>query len=219
VNNPLAFALAHLGTVERSLRTVEATLGRAVIGGASVAWERALSRTHEMHVGLERIQELVLKLRTFSRLDEGERKSVSTRESVHSVLMILAHRLRERNVTVTTELSEPDTLDCYAGLFNQAIMNLVANAIDAVDDHGTISIRSGVHDGWFELRVADTGCGIPSEIRERVFEPFFTTKPVGAGTGLGLSITHSIAERHGGTITLTPNAERGTLALLRFPFA
>jgi len=218
VNNPLAFALAHLGTVERSLRTVEATLGRAIMDGAGAAWDRALARTHEMHVGLERIQELVLKLRAFSRLDEGERKCVSTRESVHSVLMILAHRLRERQVAVTTELSEPDMLECYAGLFNQAIMNLVANAIDAVDDQGSIRIGSSVRDGWFELRVADNGCGIPSEIRERVLEPFFTTKPVGRGTGLGLSITHSIAERHGGTITFTPNADRGTVALLRFPF-
>jgi len=219
VNNPLAFAIAHLDTVERSLRTVEATLGRAIIDGAGDAWEKALKRAHEMHVGLTRIQELVLKLRAFSRLDEGERKRVSTRESVQSVLMILAHRLRERNVTVSTELGEPDLLECYAGLFNQAIMNLVANAIDAVDDEGSISIGSGVHDGWFELRVADTGCGIPPEIRERVFEPFFTTKAVGRGTGLGLSITHSIAERHGGTVALTPNAERGTLAVLRFPFS
>jgi len=219
VNNPLAFAIAHLDTVERSLRTVEATLGRAIIDGAGDAWEKALKRAHEMHVGLTRIQELVLKLRAFSRLDEGERKRVSTRESVQSVLMILAHRLRERNVTVSTELGEPDLLECYAGLFNQAIMNLVANAIDAVDDEGSISIGSGVHDGWFELRVADTGCGIPPEIRERIFEPFFTTKAVGRGTGLGLSITHSIAERHGGTVALTPNAERGTLAVLRFPFS
>ena len=219
VNNPLAFALAHLGTVERSLRSVEATLGRAVMDSASVAWDKALARAQEMHVGLERIQELVLKLRAFSRLDEGERKRVSTRESVHSVLMILGHRLRERQIVVTAELTEPDLLECYAGLFNQAIMNLVANAIDAVDDQGTVRISSRVQDGWFELRVADTGCGIPTEIRDRVFEPFFTTKPVGRGTGLGLSITHSIAERHGGTITLTPNADRGTLALLRFPFS
>jgi two-component system NtrC family sensor kinase len=219
VNNPLAFALAHLDTVERSLRTVEATLGQALLDSAGVAWGRALKRAQEMHVGLERIQELVLKLRSFSRLDEGERKRVSTRESVLSVLMILAHRIRERHVVVTTELNEPDMLDCYAGLFNQAIMNLVANAIDAVEDGGAISIGSCVRDGWFELSVTDTGCGILPELRDRVFEPFFTTKPVGRGTGLGLSITHSIAERHGGTITLTPNTDRGTVALLRFPFS
>jgi signal transduction histidine kinase len=217
VNNPLAFALAHLDTVERSLRTVEATLGRAIIDGASVAWERALSRTQEMHIGLARIQELVIKLRTFSRLDEGERKIVSMRESVQSVLTILDHRLNHGRIKITTELDEPDLLECYAGLFNQAVMNLVSNAIDAVDGEGDIRVATSVRDGTFELRVDDNGCGVPSEVRERVFEPFFTTKPVGRGTGLGLSITHSIAERHGGTITLTPNGRRGTVATLRFP--
>jgi two-component system NtrC family sensor kinase len=159
----------------------------------------------------------VLKLRTFSRLDEGERKVISTRESVQSVLTILDHRLQNGRITVKTELGEPDLLECYAGLFNQAVMNLVANAIDAIDAEGSIEITTVVGDGHFELRVADTGCGIPSEVRDRVFEPFFTTKPVGRGTGLGLSITHSIAERHGGTVTLTPNGQRGTVACMQFP--
>jgi len=217
VNNPLAFALAHLDTVERSLRSVEATLGRAIIEGAGAAWERALSRAHEMHVGLERIQELVAKLRTFSRLDEGERKRVSVRESVQSVLTILEHRFKKLGIVVITDLGEPDQLDCYAGLFNQAVMNLVANAIDAFEGEGRIELSSAARDGWFELRVADSGCGVPTDISERIFEPFFTTKPVGRGTGLGLSITHSIAERHGGTISLSPNRERGTVATLRIP--
>ena len=146
-----------------------------------------------------------------------ERKIVSMRESVQSVLTILDHRLNHGRIKITTELDEPDMLECYAGLFNQAVMNLVSNAIDAVDGEGDIRVASSVRDGTFELRVADNGCGVPSDIRERVFEPFFTTKPVGRGTGLGLSITHSIAERHGGTITLTPNGQRGTVATLRFP--
>jgi signal transduction histidine kinase len=217
VNNPLAFALAHLDTVERSLRSVEATLGRALIDGAGPAWERALSRAHEMHVGLERIQELVQKLRTFSRLDEGERKRISIKDSVESVLLILEHRVQQRRITISSELAEPDVIDCFAGLFNQAIMNLISNAIDAIEGEGAIRIRSALHDGWFELSVSDTGCGVPAEMRERVFEPFFTTKPVGRGTGLGLSITHSIAERHGGSVTLGPNGDRGTVATLRFP--
>jgi signal transduction histidine kinase len=92
-----------------------------------------------------------------------------------------------------------------------------AQLLEAKQGEGAIQISSRSQEGWFELRVADSGCGIPVEVRERVFEPFFTTKPVGKGTGLGLSITHSIAERHGGTIMLSPNGERGTLATLRFP--
>jgi two-component system NtrC family sensor kinase len=100
---------------------------------------------------------------------------------------------------------------------NQALMNLVANAIDAVGGRGTIAITSGVREGWFELAVADSGSGVPDELRERVFEPFFTTKPVGEGTGLGLSITYAIAKKHGGTIELRPGASGGTVAVLRFP--
>jgi two-component system NtrC family sensor kinase len=216
VNNPLAFAIGHLGTVEKSLRTVEETLGEALLQPARGPWNRAFDRLREMQLGLSRIKELVLKLRTFSRLDEGERKRVSIRESVESVLLILEHRLRER-IAVTTHFGEPDGVVCYASLFNQAVMNLVANAIDAVGDGGTIAITTRVEDAWFELAVSDNGCGIADGVRERVFEPFFTTKAVGQGTGLGLSITDSIARRHGGRIELSPNPGGGTIARFTFP--
>jgi two-component system NtrC family sensor kinase len=214
INNPLAFALAHSGTVERSLDTIGASF--TPDAALAPAWERAVSRLREMRLGLSRIQELVLKLRTFSRLDEGERKHVSVRESVEAVLTILQHRSSER-VTVTTEFGEPDAIDCYAGLFNQAVMNLVTNALDAIDGQGSVTITTGARDGWFELVVADTGCGIPESARERVFEPFFTTKKVGDGMGLGLSITYSIAKAHGGDVVLRPRDGGGTLATVRFP--
>jgi len=214
LNNPLAFALAHVDTVERGLAAIQP------------AWEpepalaphgrRAVARLQELRLGLSRIQELVTKLRTFSRLDEGERKSVSVRESVESVLTILQHRAGEL-VTVVTHFGEPDRLDCYAGLLNQAVLNLVSNSLDAIEGQGTITISTGVSNGWFELMVTDTGCGISDEIRDRVFEPFFTTKKVGAGTGLGLSITYSIAQKHGGNVELRPRDGGGTLATFRFP--
>jgi signal transduction histidine kinase len=219
INNPLAFALAHLGTVGRSLRTVHEVLGSEMVEAARRPWERALARVHEMHLGLERIQELVSKLRTFSRLDEGERKRVSARESIESVLTILGHRIGD-HVSVTTEFGEPDAIECFAGLFNQAVMNLVANAIDAIDatgGPGTIAISCGARGNFFEVLVADSGCGIPEAVRERVFEPFFTTKDVGHGTGLGLSITYSIAEAHGGSVDVMPRDGGGTLAFLRLP--
>jgi signal transduction histidine kinase len=216
INNPLAFAVAHLTTVERSLATVESTLGQAIAGQAAAPWKRAGDRLREIQVGLGRIKELVLKLRTFSRLDEGEKKVVSVRESIESVLLILEHRMRNR-VTVESSFGEPDSIVCYAGLFNQAVMNLVANAIDAAGEGGKVSIVSRVEGGRFELTVADDGPGVPDAIRHRIFEPFFTTKPVGEGTGLGLSITYSIAQRHGGEVQLLPNPGGGTLARLSFP--
>ena len=96
-------------------------------------------------------------------------------------------------------------------------MNLVANAIDAIPAQGTISVTTGAEDDDYKVVVADSGVGIPAELRERVLEPFFTTKPVGEGTGLGLSITYSIVQKHRGTLELAPGRDGGTVATIRFP--
>lgn len=216
VNNPLAFVISHLDTVQRSLAAVEPALAGALPERAATQWDRALARLPELRGGLARIQELVLKLRTFARLDEGERKRISVRESIESVLTIVRHRLGDR-IQVSMDLRGPEVIDCFAGLFNQVLMNLVTNAIDAIDGSGSIVIRSELRDGQFELSVADTGRGIPDAVRARVFDPFFTTKPVGQGTGLGLSIAHSIAQKHGGDIELSPRDGGGTVARMRFP--
>jgi two-component system NtrC family sensor kinase len=169
-----------------------------------------------MHQGLVRIQDLVLRLRTFSRLDEGARKSIDMRETVESVLTILQHRLESR-IQITTHFGEPREVECYPEPLTQAIMNLVANAIDAIAERGAITITTGAEGASYRIVVADTGHGIPDEIRERVVEPFFTTKPVGQGTGLGLSITYSIAKKHGGELELRPREGGGTVATIRFP--
>ena len=216
INNPLAFVLSHLETVRRSLAQVDEQLTVPFTGGAEQSWQRANDRLREMGPGLERIRELVLKLRAFSRLDEGERKRVSMRECVESVLTILGHRLKA-GVTVETQFGEPDEVDCYASLLNQAIMNLVANSIDAMDGSGMLRITTGADGDQYSISVDDTGPGIPQDLRERVIEPFFTTKPVGQGTGLGLSITYSIVKKHGGTLTFREAAGGGTSVSIRFP--
>jgi signal transduction histidine kinase len=215
INNPLAFALGHVSTVERSLANLEPAL-KPELADAATTFRRVLDRLSEARLGLARIKELVNKLRTFSRLDEGERKSVDVRESIESVLTILQHRINA-GVTVSTHFGGPEIIDCYASLLNQAVMNLVVNALDALDGRGTLTITTRVTDGWFEVLVADDGPGIPDEVRPRVFEPFFTTKEVGAGTGLGLSITYAIAQRHGGAVELLPREGGGTVATFRFP--
>ncbi|MET0793105.1 MAG: ATP-binding protein [Polyangiaceae bacterium] len=216
INNPLAFVLSHLDTVRRKLSQVEAELPTPWPAAVQAHWELANERLRETRPGLERIQELVVKLRTFSRLDEGERKSVSIRECVESVLTILGHRLKG-HFQVETEFGHPDVIDCYASLLNQAIMNLVSNAIDAMGSSGTLRIRTGAQDGMYSIVVSDTGPGIPAELRERVLEPFFTTKPVGQGTGLGLSITYSIVRKHQGTLELSEPEGGGTSVAIRFP--
>ena len=216
INNPLAFSISHLGTVRRSLERVESMLSEGQLMAAREPWDKANARLGEMEIGLERIRELVVKLRTFSRLDEGEQKVVSVRDCIESLLMILHHRLKDR-IQIETEFGEPDQLDCFPSLLTQAIMNLVSNAIDAIAETGTIRIQTGAVDDAYEISVSDTGCGIARELRERVLEPFFTTKPVGQGTGLGLSITYSIVRKHGGTIELREAEGGGTRALIRLP--
>lgn len=217
INNPLAFSLSHLSTVKKSLTRAEAGLGAAV-DSAPVRdhWQRARSRLDEMSTGLERIRELVVKLRTFSHIDEGEWRMVSIRECIESVLTILAHRTRER-IDIETHYGEPDSVECYPSLLNQAVMNLVSNSIDAIDGAGTISVGTGAAGDEYEIRVSDTGCGIAPEDRDRVLEPFFTTKPVGEGTGLGLSITYSIVRKHGGTLSIACPEGGGTTVTIRFP--
>jgi signal transduction histidine kinase len=216
INNPLAFALGHLDTVKRSWSRLNSKLGDAIGTDVRPEWQRAADRLGELSVGLERIRDLVLRLRTFSRLDEGEQQLASMRENIDSVLMLLEHRMRGR-IAVEARVSEPESISCYASLLNQALLNLVSNAIDAIAGHGTIRVEAGAVGAEYVISVSDTGSGIAETIRDRVFEPFFTTKPVGQGTGLGLSITYSIARKHGGELSLAAGQDGGTIATIRFP--
>ena len=215
INNPLAFVISHLGTARSSVTQLTLQASEAV---HAKHWSRAQARMEEMGRGLERIRELVLKLRTFSRLDEGERKIVSVRECVDSVLTILGHRLRDR-VEVTLNIGDPELLDCFPSLLNQALMNLIVNAIDAVPENGKIVIDGAGRGELYVLSVADNGSGIPEALRERIFDPFFTTKEVGKGTGLGLSITYSIIKKHGGVLELRSREGGGTVAEICLPLA
>jgi len=216
INNPLAFCLSHLKTANKSLDAALEVQG-ALATPVQQHWDRAKNRLVEMEIGLTRIADLVVKLRTFSRLDEGEFKSISVKESILALLTIVGHRLRGR-IDVQTQFGEPDTLACSPGLMNQAVMNLVVNAIDAIEGNGTLSIATGADGDMYRIVVADSGCGIPAELQERVFEPFFTTKPVGEGTGLGLSLAYSIVKKHGGLLTLE-NQHPGTRASICIPLA
>jgi two-component system NtrC family sensor kinase len=216
INNPLAFVVSHLGTALKGLEGLDQLLPTE--SNALQGFQRAQSRLQEMDIGLSRIRDLVLKLKTFSRLDEGERKVVSMRESIEAILTILGHQLKDR-IEVITQYGEPDLISCYAGALNQALMNLISNAIDAIHGDGKLWITTGAREDAFQIVIGDTGTGIQETIRDRVFEPFFTTKPVGEGTGLGLSITYSIVQKHAGTLQLRDRQGGGTEAVMTLPLA
>ncbi len=189
-----------------------------------------------MQVGSERIREIVLSLRNFSRLDEAEVKAVDLHDGIDNTLMILQHRLKAQGdrpeIQVVKEYGELPLIECYAGQINQVFMNLLVNAIDALDEGNAgrryqdivvapnrISIGTSQLDGQsVQVWIADNGAGIPESVRSRLFDPFFTTKPVGKGTGLGLSISYQvITERHGGKIWCKSVVGRGTTFIIEIP--
>jgi two-component system NtrC family sensor kinase len=216
INNPLAFVMSHHGTVEGLLEKLAPEIQPGFTDSARTQWSKAIQRLRDIRQGLERIEDLVLKLRTFSRLDEGERKHVKIEESIESALVLLRHRMKGR-ITVKKDYGDVKVISCYPGPLNQVLMNLLSNAIDAIDGHGEIRITTGRQDSMFFISVADSGKGIPRADRERIFEPFYTTKPVGQGTGLGLSISYGIIQRHGGSIEVHSEEGKGTQMTVKIP--
>ncbi|HEY8610047.1 MAG TPA: ATP-binding protein [Roseomonas sp.] len=214
INNPLAFILAHQGTVSRLLGQVAPRV--AGDAEASQAMEKARARAESMTLGLRRIQELVQNLRKFSRLEEGSAQEVDVPEAIGTVLVLLTHKLSDR-IVVERDLAAPRTLRCSPALLNQVVMNIVGNAADAIEGQGRIQVATRTEGGDYVIEVSDSGPGVPEAIRGRIFEPFFTTKPVGAGTGLGLSIAYAVVEAHHGGIAVDDAPGGGARFTIRVP--
>ncbi|AVH62475.1 GAF domain-containing protein [Nostoc sp. 'Peltigera membranacea cyanobiont' N6] len=185
-----------------------------------------------MKMGAERISQLVLSLRIFSRLDETGIKPVDLHEGINSTLLILQHRLQSQTnsfaIEVVKQYGELPPVVCYAAQMNQVFMNIINNAIDALEnsaisgkkiDTPKIWIRTEViEENTILIWIADNGCGIPEIVRSRIFEPFFTTKQPGQGTGLGLSISYQIiVEKHGGNIKCVSEPGNGCEFWIEIP--
>lgn len=216
INNPLAFSLGHLSMLRRCIAKPSPELGApAAESCEDVA--RMEERLGAIGIGLERIRAVVVKLQTYSRMEDGKRQSVDVSEALGVVIAILEHRLRN-GIALTTDVRRPTRIECDPSIFYQSVMNLLVNAIDAIEvEQGSIRVSAEAAGGDYVVRVVDSGCGIPAELQARVFEPFFTTKPSGKGTGLGLSIAASIVRRHGGTLALRAVPGGGTEAEIRLP--
>ncbi|MEA5571089.1 sensor histidine kinase [Calothrix sp. UHCC 0171] len=181
---------------------------------------------NSMEIGSDRIRDLVLSLRNFSRLDEAECKQVDIHEGIENTLLILQHRLKAKlkfpAIQIIRDYAQLPKIECYPSQINQVFMNIFSNAIDALEeariDSPTITIRTSMIAGWVTVSIADNGVGIPEEIRSKLFNPFFTTKPVGKGTGLGLSISYQIiTEKHGGKIDCYSTLGQETEFLVQIP--
>jgi signal transduction histidine kinase len=187
---------------------------------------------NSMHIGAERIRQIVLSLRNFSRTDEAEQKPANIHEGLDSTLLILRHRLQplgERpEVEIIKAYGELPLVECYPAQLNQVFMNLISNSIDALEEkfatvnqkHAklTISIHTKHLNGKVSVTIADNALGIPEDVRSHIFDPFFTTKEVGKGTGLGLAISYQIiVEKHNGQIKCSSKMGQGTEFLIEIP--
>ncbi|RCJ18653.1 serine/threonine protein kinase [Nostoc sp. ATCC 43529] len=202
-----------------------------------------------MKVGSSRIRTIVLGLRNFSRLDEYEMKPVDIHEGIDNTLMILQHRLKENNdypeIKVIKEYGNIPEVTCYAGQLNQVFMNILSNALDALEEssvneqqrncsrvfgvsevqeqvknhHPEIRISTQPTDSnTLIIRIADNGYGMTEAVRQKIFDPFFTTKSVGSGTGLGLSISYQIiVDKHKGSLTCNSALGEGTEFVIEIP--
>jgi two-component system, NtrC family, sensor kinase len=175
-----------------------------------------------MKVGTDRIQEIVLSLRNFSRLDGIELKDSSLHEGLDSTLLILNHRLKrppQQPIIVEKQYTQLPLVQCYPGLLNQVFMNLMGNAIDALETvaDAKIVITTRLLDQQVEIEISDNGSGIPESAMSQIFNSFFTTKEIGKGTGLGLSISHQIiTERHQGNLVCR-SSPQGTAFVITLP--
>lgn len=186
-----------------------------------------------LRIGSDRIRQIVLSMRNFSRLDEASIKSVNIHEGIDSTLLILQHKLRtgvnNKSVEVVRRYGQLPLVECYPSQLNQVFMNILSNAVDAFEEHNsqmedqpfTIEITTSLATAESILiQIKDNGMGIPAQILNKLFDPFFTTKPVGKGTGLGLSISHQIiVEKHGGEINCASQRGQGTCFTIQIPIS
>lgn len=202
---------------------------------------------HSMQMGTQRIQEIVLSLKNFSRLDEAELKPIDIHEGIDNTLVILQHLLRAEGhrpaIEVIKDYGQLPRVTCYASQLNQVFMNLLSNAIDALEnqpeprvitirtetgqeargkrqeeDENLSPLASRPSPEFVVIRIADNGFGMSEDVQKKIFDPFFTTKTVGSGTGLGLSISYQIVvEKHGGQLSCISAPGKGTEFIVEIP--
>jgi len=198
--------------------------------------EDFLKILNSINLGTQRIQEIVKSMRIFSRVDEAEVKTVNIHEGIDSTLTLLHHRLKVKpdhpEIELIKEYGQLPQVECHAGQLNQVFMNIISNAIDALDESNQqrsfaeiqqhpnrIQISTKVmDDNWVAIYISDNGRGVCETLGPKLFDPFFTTKPIGKGTGLGLSISYQIiVEKHGGRLYCQPVSGKGIEFVIEIP--
>jgi len=238
INNPIGFVNSNLGTLKGYVATLlalidtipaslEPLLARDEAARDNLASlfrqadlefirEDIPSLINESIDGTSRVRKIVQDLRDFSRTGDISLEWVDLHAGLESTLNVVGNEIRFK-ADIVREYGRLPKVQCRPSQINQVFMNLLLNAVQAIAEHGTITLRSGATEDRVWLAISDTGSGIPPEIRARIFDPFFTTKPVGKGTGLGLSLSYGIIEKHGGSIKVDSAPDQGSTFTIHLP--
>lgn len=230
INNPVGFVHSNLGTLKEYVTNLLELLdayclaaGRcapdhpSLLAAQQLAAEMDIDYLRddigklldESQEGLERIKRIVSDLRNFAHVDDAQWQTIDIHTCLESTLNVVWNELKYK-ATLVKEYGDLPAITCLPGQLSQVFMNLLVNAVQAIKEHGTITLRTGREADSIWIEVVDSGCGIPPENISCLFDPFFTTKPVGSGTGLGLAITYKIVETHHGRIEVSSEVGCGS---------
>jgi signal transduction histidine kinase len=242
INNPIGFISSNLNALDRYVQeisrvlaahgellelclkepsTVVADKARAV---QQICQEADLSYLlgdlgdliAESSEGAQRVRQIVSDLRDFSHVDSPDITDEDINRLFEKTINVACNELRYK-AEVVRQFGEIPSIPCYGGKLGQVFLNLLVNAAHAIEDRGTITIRTGLGDGVIRIEIQDTGCGIPPENLTRLYDPFFTTKEVGKGTGMGLHLAYKIIEAHRGRISVDSTVGVGTTFRIELP--
>jgi two-component system NtrC family sensor kinase len=228
INNPINFVYSGINSLKKDYNDISEILNllnNSPQEAIKLAKELGLKELMEIipetiediKSGANRTTEIVKGLRNFSRLDDTDLKMADIHEGIDSTLLILKSKYKYRIELIKNyNLSIPE-ITCFPAQLNQVFMNIINNAIDAIENEGKIEITTYMKDENVYISIKDDGKGIPNEIKNKIFDPFFTTKDVGEGVGLGMSISHGIIEKHKGEIIVNSNKEKGTEFIISIP--
>ncbi|WP_310345433.1 ATP-binding protein [Rhodoferax saidenbachensis] len=235
INNPIGFVNSNLGSLQRyveelfqMLSAYEAREGELKAEtladldklkqeiDISFLRKDVVTLLAESMDGMQRVKRIVQDLKNFSHVDESERQWANLERGLDSTLNMARNEIKYKAEVVKEYAGIPE-IECMPSQLNQVFMNLIVNAAHAIEDHGTITVRTGINQQQVWVEVSDTGSGISKEHLPRIFDPFYTTKPVGKGTGLGLSLSYGIIQRHHGSIDVSSEPGKGSSFRVNLP--
>ncbi len=237
INNPMNFIYAGINNLERIINDVQPIINKYLKLKPGENHSEAIETINQeknntaflekinvipellsdIKLGAERATEVVKGLRTFSRLDQNEKKPYDIHEGLDSSIMLLQNKVTDKITIIKKYDTGIGLIKCFPSQLNQVFLNIISNAIEALEGKGRITIQTSIPYGKVVISIKDNGVGMNKKTKNRIFDPFYTTKEVGKGVGLGLSISYGIIEKHGGEILVISTPKQGTEFRIKLP--